>query len=140
MRLSDQSAFGGTENPQVAVVDLDTVAIYGVEGDRFLRLSTSDGGVRWQVTATDLPRGGYRVTSVSQPSKKDAWVVLSGPASETGGETLMYHVTDAGARASLVRVAIADPDLALRPAPKPKWPSRTCATGTSMPRSLTESS
>ncbi len=104
LRLSSQSAYAGVENPQVAVVDLDTVAVYGVDGNRFFRWATSDGGRHWQAASSSLPRGGYRVTSVSQPSRKDAWVVLSGPAAETGGAPLIYRVSDAGARASLVRV------------------------------------
>ncbi|WP_367307289.1 hypothetical protein [Alicyclobacillus acidocaldarius] len=114
-RLSDQSSYGGAENPQVAVVDLDTVAIYGVEGNRLVRLTTSDGGRRWQVASTELPHGGYRVTSVSQPSRKDAWVVLAGPASESGTSPLLYRVSDAGARIAQVKVDTAAPGSGFAP-------------------------
>ncbi|WP_206884928.1 hypothetical protein [Alicyclobacillus mali (ex Roth et al. 2021)] len=103
-RLSPQSTGGGSENPQVAIVDLDTVAIYGVEGNRFVRMTTSDGGRRWQVTSTELPSDGYRVTSVSQPTRKDAWVVLTGPASGPNAPPLMYRVSEAGARIAQVKV------------------------------------
>ncbi|AEJ44116.1 hypothetical protein [Alicyclobacillus acidocaldarius] len=103
-RLSDQSSYKSAENPQVAVVDLDTVALYGVQGNRFVRLTTFDGGRRWQVASSELPHGGYRVTSVSQPTRKDAWVVLDAPALAGRAGPLLCRVSDAGARVAQVKV------------------------------------
>ncbi|SIT06930.1 beta propeller repeat protein [Alicyclobacillus vulcanalis] len=104
-RLSSQSSCDGAENPQVAVVDLDTVAVYGVDGRRFFRLTTSDGGQKWQVASTDLPDSGYCVTSVSQPSRKDAWVVLSRPSSAgRPSAPMVYRIWDAGVHVAPVRV------------------------------------
>ncbi|MDI9259432.1 hypothetical protein [Alicyclobacillus sendaiensis] len=116
-RLSDQSIYEGAENPQVAIVDLDTVAVYGVQGDRFIRLTTSDGGRRWQVSSSELPRTGLRVTSVSQPTRKDAWVVLAGPP-ERGGEPMLYRISDAGARIAPVKVDAAAPGSGFKPGAK----------------------
>ncbi|TDY51040.1 hypothetical protein C7445_10131 [Alicyclobacillus sacchari] len=103
-RLGGDSAYRGVENPQLAVVDLDTLYLYGVSGRSFVRAGTSDGGAHWSTYRTDLGADGFRVASVSQPAKSQAWVLLAGTGAANSGVTRLYHVTNGGATAAEVKV------------------------------------
>lgn len=102
--LSTESVYRGVENPQLAVVNLDTLYLYGVSGHSFVRAGTSDGGAHWSVYRTDLGADGFRVTSVSQPAKSQGWVLLAGTGAANSGVTLLYHVTNGGATVAQVKV------------------------------------
>ncbi|GMA62489.1 hypothetical protein NZD89_22220 [Alicyclobacillus fastidiosus] len=104
LRLDQMKAgTGALENPNVQVVDPDSVYVFAVIGSRLLSLHTADAGHDWTQTSLPLATGGLQLASVSLLGDQDGWMLLRGQGKQSGIHEL-YHLQDHATKATLLHV------------------------------------
>ncbi|MFB5190205.1 hypothetical protein [Alicyclobacillus fastidiosus] len=94
---------GVIENPNIQVVDADSVYVFAVVGSHLLSLHTADAGHHWTQTSLPLAASGLQLASVSLLGDQDGWLLLQGQGKQSSIHEL-YHLQNHATKATLLHL------------------------------------